>query len=165
MKKLQLRNAAAVLLCLTALLWMSASYPAYAGGNYVEGEALVVLKNRLGTLNAASLSGAAGKSYIQGVAASAGAEAVTTYSALSLADGEIFIHVRSATKSTEELITELKKNPDVISASPNYVGRVLAAPNDPRLGELWGMRAIGARRSSTPSWPCAGVLPQAAQAA
>jgi len=118
-----------------AIFCTPAISPAHAADNYAEGEALVTIKNKIGTLSAKSLSSTEAKNYIAGVAASASAEAVTTYSELSAAGGEIFILVRSGTKSTEELIAELKKNPDVVSASPNYI--MYAAekkiPND----KLW----------------------------
>jgi subtilisin family serine protease len=55
--------------------------------------------------------------------------------------------MKSAEKSTEELIAELEKNPAVENASPNH--RVYAldtTPNDPRYldGGLWGLRKIRA---------------------
>ena len=146
MKKSWLRCAAKFLMFL-AVLQMVAVLPAHAGAgpNYIEGEALVVLRNGVGQLNAASLSSAAARGgFIARAAASASAEAVHIYPELSAVSGEIFILVRSRTKSTKELIAELEKNPDVVSASPNYRIYALRIPNDPRWECLWGMRKIRA---------------------
>ena len=123
--------------------------PLYAADKYVEGEALVVLRNGIGTLNAASISSAAGKSYVNSVAASAEAEVPVVYDALSAARGKFLVLMRSETKSTKELIAELEKNPNVLNASPNYRVRTLSRviePNDPlyKDGSLWGLKRIRA---------------------
>lgn len=68
-------------------------------------------------------------------------------------------HLRSAGgESTEEFIARLRKNPRVVSATPNYIMRLSSAarsepagageaeaavPNDPRYGEQWGLERIG----------------------
>jgi subtilisin family serine protease len=116
---------------------------------YAPGEAIVVLKNQIGQLSAAALSDASGKRYVASAAASVEAKAVTTYASLSEAQGSIFVLMRSETKSTEELLAELKKNPDVLCASPNYRVRALREPNDPSYlnGELWGMKSIHANQA------------------
>jgi subtilisin family serine protease len=111
---------------------------------YAPGEALVMLKNRVGQLSASALSSAAAERYISGVAMNVGAKAVTTYASLSEAQDGIFVLIRSETKSTEELVAELKNNPDVASVSPNYRVRAAKDPNDPQYGELWGMKSIKA---------------------
>jgi subtilisin family serine protease len=117
--------------------------------NYVPGEAIVVLKNRIGQLSAAVLSSAAGERYVASVAAGVEGKAVTTYESLSEAQDGIFVLIRSETKSTEALLAELKKNPDVACASPNYRIRAARDPNDPQYGNgnLWGMRSIKANEA------------------
>ena len=52
--------------------------------------------------------------------------------------------LRSTEKTTEELLAELRKNPAVLSASPNYIIRSSRTPNDPYYtgGQQWGMTAI-----------------------
>ncbi|HEV2914291.1 MAG TPA: FG-GAP-like repeat-containing protein [Pyrinomonadaceae bacterium] len=45
-----------------------------------------------------------------------------------------------AAKDTLEAIAALKARPDVLYAEPNYVRRKLTTPNDPRFGEMWGLR-------------------------
>ena len=143
MKKSWLRKLTKFILFLA--LCTPAISLAHAANNYAEGEALVVLKNNVGTLSTASLSSAAAMNYIAEVATSASAEAVTTYSELSAACGEIYVLVRSGTKSTEELIAELKKNPNVESASPNYIMFAAATrPNDTLWGNMWNMEMIRA---------------------
>ncbi|MDR2179283.1 MAG: S8 family serine peptidase [Synergistaceae bacterium] len=103
-----------------------------------------MFKNQIGPLNAASLSSTAGERYVSSLTSSVGAKTVTTYMSLSEAQGSIFTLVRSETKSAEELVAELEKNPNVICASPNYRVRALREPNDPRYGEQWGMKSIKA---------------------
>ena len=71
---------------------------------HASGEALVVLKNRIGQLSASALSSAAAERYISGTAMSVVAKAVTTYPSLSAAQGGIFVLIRSETKSTEDLL-------------------------------------------------------------
>ena len=85
----------------------------------------------------------------------AGAEVAETYEALSEAEGKSFVLIRSQTKTTQELIDELKQNPDVISVSPNYKVRrkpqsftpsenISVFPNDPSADLCWGLKAIRA---------------------
>ena len=42
-----------------------------------------------------------------------------------------------------EVLSEIRAMPDVDYAEPDYVIRGLAIPNDPRFGELWGLRNLG----------------------
>jgi thermitase len=113
-------------------------------GNYVPGEAIVVLKNKTGGLSAASLEASASSGHVAQVAASAGASATKTFSALSASSGSVFAVFKSEAKTTEQLVAELKANPDVIAVSPNYVVHALGDPSDYSPGYLWGMTAIGA---------------------
>ncbi|GHT00536.1 hypothetical protein AGMMS50276_26560 [Synergistales bacterium] len=130
-----------------------------AKAEYVEGEALVVLRNATGyKLTKSALSTGVGASYVQSAASAAGAKPAATYHSLSESANEIFVHMKSDTKTTAELLAELEKNPDVISAAPNYLKRVALTPNDPAyngrfightlenptLEDLWGLKKIGA---------------------
>ncbi|MDR1977805.1 MAG: Ig-like domain-containing protein, partial [Synergistaceae bacterium] len=117
---------------------------------YVEGEALVLLRSNTprGTLSVRSVESGVSRSYANNVAASVGARAETTYGALSAQSGKIFALVKSETKTTEELIRDLEKNPDVISAAPNYIVRAMETrPNDPSYTALWGMEKINAPKA------------------
>jgi subtilisin family serine protease len=113
---------------------------------YAPGEVLVVLKHKADGTGARSLSRAASESFAREVAHSVGAKAARTYAALSTVGDGVFALLKSDTKSAEELLADLKDNPDVISASPNYIKYALSAPNDPYYqdGTLWGMDRINA---------------------
>ncbi|MDR1049273.1 MAG: hypothetical protein LBL51_05910, partial [Synergistaceae bacterium] len=114
---------------------------------YVEGEVLVLLKNNTleRKLTARSVERGGGRSYANSVAAKAGARAERTYGALSAQAGEIFVLVKSDVKTTEELIAQLEKDPNVISAAPNYIFYGAdKVPNDPDYSALWGMTKVNA---------------------
>jgi serine protease len=51
------------------------------------------------------------------------------------------IHSRS--KSTEALISQLRANPNIIYAEPNYILQRDTVPNDPRFSELYGLLNTG----------------------
>ncbi len=110
---------------------------------YAEGEVLAVFRVPEGvSISAASVSVAETVSNI-------GASVAETYETLSEIDGKIFALVRSSTKSTEQLIAELKARPDVITASPNYYAQrqsfsAAKVPNDPSADSCWGLEAIHA---------------------
>lgn len=42
--------------------------------------------------------------------------------------------------SIKEAIEDFKQDPDVLHAQPNYIYHTLATPNDPRYGQLWGLK-------------------------
>ncbi|MDR1621932.1 MAG: S8 family serine peptidase, partial [Synergistaceae bacterium] len=114
---------------------------------YVEGEVLVLLKNNTleKKLTARSVESGGGKIYASGVAAKAGAKLEATYGALSAQSGKIFAMMKSDVKTTEELIAELEKDPNVLSAAPNYIVYAMdTEPNDPSYSALWGMPKINA---------------------
>lgn len=134
MKKISPKN-----LLLLILLTLATACPALASEQYIPGEALVVIKDPAAARSARSAGGRAAT-----LATSVRAQAETTYTALSEADGKIYALIRSDTQSTEELIESLKQDPNVLAASPNWIIRAQAKPNDPRYTELWGMTAIGA---------------------
>ncbi|MDR1472231.1 MAG: S8 family serine peptidase [Synergistaceae bacterium] len=135
-------SAAALMLAVFVL----ASRAASANPIYREGEVIVVLKGDSSRLIAAS-AGDQPVGCVKRVASSVGANVSRTYSALSQSGDGIFAHLTSGAKTTEEMMDELREDPDVIAVSPNYIRRALVTPNDPEYGELWGMNKIGAPRA------------------
>ena len=112
---------------------------------YVEGQALVVLRGGVSRVTAASVSHGGARNRLNHMAASAQAQVLSTYPALSEASGrEVFALVASDRKTTEELVRELEKNPNVLAVSPNYRVYPLKSPDDPQYvdGSLWGMKKI-----------------------
>lgn len=102
------------------------------GAEYVEGEVLVQLSHGASTMSA------------QGFAASRGMTAARRFEALSSAKGKDVMHLRSDSKSTARMIQELSADPRVEIVEPNYIRRASETlPNDPRFGELWGLRNTG----------------------
>ena len=110
---------------------------------YAQGEALAVFRVPEG-VSVSAACGSAAES-----AGEIGASVAETYEALSEIEGKIFVLVHSPSKSTEQLISELKERPDVITASPNYYAKrqsfsASAFPNDPSADLCWGLKAINA---------------------
>jgi subtilisin family serine protease len=115
-----------------------------AGAEYVEGEAIVLLRNPGGAkLANVGMSGAV-QSYAARVAATNGGKVLKTYGALSEAADSVFAHIKSDNESTEELLSRLKSDSNVLSAMPNYIGHLMKTPNDPEYDKLWGIKAINA---------------------
>ncbi len=110
---------------------------------YAEGEALAVFRVPEGvSVSAAGVNVAESAGEI-------GASVAETYETLSEIEGKIFVLVRSSSKTTEQLISDLKKRPDVITASPNYYAKrqsfsASEFPNDPSADLCWGLKAINA---------------------
>lgn len=122
------------------------SLPAYSA-DYVPGDVLVVLKpseseskltaSSLGTMGRESLRTAS-------FAASSGAWVKEVYSAVSQAGNNVYALMHSEAKSPEQLAQELLQNPEVIAASPNYIFRTAATPNDSYISDCWGLNFINA---------------------
>lgn len=47
------------------------------------------------------------------------------------------------TLNIQEAIEDFKQDPDVLYAQPNYKYHAFATPNDPRYGQLWGLKNTG----------------------
>ncbi|MDR1740322.1 MAG: S8 family serine peptidase [Synergistaceae bacterium] len=142
------RPLAALLATVAVFLFLASAFSEAEAARYVEGEALVVLRNSTGgALSASSLSGGAGAGYVRRVAEAAGAEAVRTYSAVSEVRNKVIVHMKSSTQTTEELIDALYEDPDVLSAMPNYIRKTFKEPDDPDYSQLWGMKAIRAEEA------------------
>lgn len=110
---------------------------------YAEGEALAVFRVPEGvSVSAAGVS-------VSDAVSEVDASVAETYETLSEIEGKIFVLVRSSSKTTEQLISELKSRPDVITASPNYYAHTQSVnasvmPNDPSADLCWGLKAINA---------------------
>ena len=52
--------------------------------------------------------------------------------------------VHSRSKSTDALISSLRRHPKVIYAEPNYIVHAILTPNDPSFSQLYGMTKISA---------------------
>ncbi|MDI9369303.1 MAG: S8 family serine peptidase [Synergistaceae bacterium] len=129
-------------------------------GEHVDGEVMVLLEAPAAAVYA---TGAALEAALissgQSVAESIGATAVQTYSAIAADNGRNIVYMKSEGKSTEELLTALSGKPGVVGAAPNYIMRALdTTPNDPRYGELWGMKAINAPNAWDTSTGKASVI-------
>ena len=131
---------------------------------YVEGEAIVLMRGTSSALSsaksaaarvgmnarAASVASKSGGSVIQlfspieggaakGAAGTSGANAKAASAGTLVA-----AHLRAAEgESTEDFIARLKKDPNVVSATPNYIMRSQAVktPNDPLWARQWGPSA------------------------
>ena len=131
------------MLCLLVLL---VCVPAY-GADYVPGDVLVVLKPSESetALKASSLSSMGRESLrTASFAASSGAWVKEVYPAVSQAGNSVYALMHSETKSPEELTHELLQNPEVLAASPNYIFRAAAVPNDTYISSCWGLSFINA---------------------
>ncbi|HEX7503377.1 MAG TPA: S8 family serine peptidase [Acidobacteriota bacterium] len=69
-----------------------------------------------------------------------------------------FLLMRSATRSTPELLAALRANPAVEAASPNYRRHLLRQPDDPKFAQLWGMSKIAAPQAWELSVGSPGVV-------
>ena len=116
------------------------------GENYREGEALVVLKGMPsggGVRTQASLQASAAR-VAESAASFAGARVATLHGYMTPTSDKVFALIESDAKTTEELIGELKANPNVLAASPNYIVRALENPPGYVESRQWGLAAINA---------------------
>ena len=149
-----------ILLVLFALLLFASSTFAN-NDDYVEGEAIVIIND---SYTYAPKEPYALNSYSEAIvfmaesfAESSGLVFMGAYSGISSVSGTHIVHLKSETKSTEELLQELAGNLDVKSVQPNYIRRPfivsggkasissqsIVTPNDPDYANLWGMDNIG----------------------
>ncbi|MBQ8692633.1 MAG: S8 family serine peptidase [Synergistaceae bacterium] len=115
-----------------------------------DGDVLVIFKGEEGErVTAASLKGV-GRDALRAasIASENGAWVKGIYNNLSQAGNGVFALIHSDILSADELVSELLERPDVIAASPNYIVRAAAVPNDTATPSnntgLWGLNAIGA---------------------
>jgi subtilisin family serine protease len=128
----RLRNGSLAGLC----AWLIASYAGMAAHpDYVEGEAIVVFKNSSTVASARQTT------------ARHSMELAKHFDWLSEKRNRVHGLVRSKAKSTVDLIAELKADPEVEYAEPNYLRHVSVAvastPNDTSFTNLWGLNNTG----------------------
>ena len=128
------------------MICLLASSPSYSESEYKKGDVLVVLKPGISQVTVSSLTGMGGVDSLRlaSIASSSGAYVVNSYKNLSEKSNTVFALVHSDIKSSEKLAKELLNNPEVLAASPNYIARISATPNDPRYSEQWGLKYINA---------------------
>jgi len=66
-----------------------------------------------------------------------------SFQALSKASGHMFAVIRSQSLSTEALLMELRSDPGVEYAEPNYIYYPNYIPNDPKFDQLWAQENMG----------------------
>ncbi|MCL1875441.1 MAG: S8 family serine peptidase [Synergistaceae bacterium] len=153
-------------LFISILLLLLCAFSAFAHNNeYVEGEVIVVIDDSYSSAKSALAFSAYSEelnSMALSFAESVGLVSLGTFPEISRVSGGNMVHLKSETKSTEELLQELIDNPNVKSIQPNYIRRPFIAskamvgdrefsdssenaiyPNDPLFEELWGMMNIG----------------------
>ncbi len=135
-------NARALLLSLMALLLCSAACAA----DYAENEVLVLIRDS--NMARTAMSASARKSSAAKAAALAtniGAVSRGSYPDLTAGSGRSIVLMSSPAKAAEELIAELKDNPDVIGVAKNYKRKALGkAPNDALWDKQWGPKRVKA---------------------
>lgn len=112
-------------------------------GEYVDGDVIVVLKPKnedQATLSAVSVA--------ETFATLADAQVKETYENISDSNRGVFTLIHSDTKNAEEFAEELKNNPEVLAASPNYIVELAELPNESEnlftQENCWGFFAIDA---------------------
>lgn len=100
---------------------------------YVEGEALVIFKPGTTAPDAAL---ATARHHLT---------SVRTFDSISRDRQREHVHVRSNTQSTAELLAELRLDPEVELAEPNYLRYFdsMPVPNDPGFSNQWALRNTG----------------------
>lgn len=123
-----------LLILTTALSWPAAAEAA----EYVEGEVIVTFKAT--ATEAAMTSALKEKSMV----------VARKFQRLSDRRRKPTRLVRKQTgQTTADMINQLKADPAVESAEPNYLRRVSAAPDDTRFPELWALRNTGQSANGT----------------
>ncbi len=133
----------AVFLFMSLIISPSFAYDA------IPGDVIVVLRNTSGVRisSANSAMSVENLSAVKSFAQSANVNVVKTYDALSEVSNNIFMLVHSDKKNENDLLREIRQNPNVVAASLNRVIHLCAderIPNDPEYYRLWGMEAINA---------------------
>ncbi|MDD8013909.1 MAG: S8 family serine peptidase [Acidobacteriota bacterium] len=115
----------------------SAATPGVGGSSaqYAEGEVLV--KFSAGTTPSAAAL----------LAAEMEMEEVGEFRLLSESHRRPCVLLRSARRSTMELLAALRNRPEVEASSPNYRRRLQRLPNDPKYSKQWGMAKIKAAQA------------------
>ncbi|MCL2146957.1 MAG: S8 family serine peptidase [Synergistaceae bacterium] len=130
---------------------LSAGCSLAALAEFNEGEVLVVLKAPAGAFSAMSDSSYAMalESQVESFAHMKSMSVVHSYAALSQSSGLSIAFLRDAGKTTAQLIEELRDDPEVLSASPNYKRTLCDDPmqtyaltNDAQINRQYGLSRI-----------------------
>ncbi|MDD5567370.1 MAG: S8 family serine peptidase [Patescibacteria group bacterium] len=105
---------------------------AKAEENFVEGEVLVKFKKSEVDLNQP-----------QGIASAAALADARELSEKTQLKEQNVLLLKSKVKNTAQLIDELKADPTVEYAEPNYIEHIFTTPNDTSFGQLWGLHNTG----------------------
>jgi subtilisin family serine protease len=139
-----------IFLFVLSILLLTASF-VYADSEYIEGEVIVVLRDNATVSPTNKLQkqseriADATNIYVKNIAGDAGASPAKTYQALSRSGHGIVALLKSESKTTDELIADLRDNPDVISVSPNRnIYAMSTIPDDEKFDSLWGLEMINA---------------------
>ena len=125
------------------ILTLAFSFTASAKDDVIPGDVIVLMKAPSVSTNS-TFGIMAEKARVSQVAVKSGAKVKKNYTALSKAAGKSFALLHSDTQSAEKLLKELKKNPDVLGVSLNYVVHAFDQPDDEYYSKLWGPHAISA---------------------
>ena len=120
-------------LIVVGLVLATSARAALPAADYVEGEVLV----RFAATESLATA--------QEIAARHGVTLARHFGWLSAHEGQVIGLLRSTTQSTAGLLAELKSEPAIVFAEPNYLRWTtdLRTPNDPRFGQLWGLQNAG----------------------
>ncbi|MFA7620896.1 MAG: S8 family serine peptidase, partial [Aminobacteriaceae bacterium] len=103
---------------------------------FVRGDVLVVMDAPGGASDVEALSGQ--------VAEATGSKVIRSYEAIADATGKYIFQLKSAEKSVDDLLAEVRTMPGVRGATPNYIVKILGTPDDPELPSSWGIEHINA---------------------
>lgn len=145
------KSIAAITLIIFTVIFSSGAADAKVS-EYAEGEVLVTLSGSY-SINRFNLNDSASqtKSVAQRMKAVApvGTEMVSSYNEISAGSGRTMAHLKSAVKTTDELIKSISAKSGVLGVFPNYMRYASAAPNDYlyTLDEVfrWGYDAANAQ--------------------
>lgn len=126
-------KASGLLVVLAILGVATGAVAAVPGANYVEGEALVRFR------------ASEAKASVVSTALRHGAELTRHFGELSAHEGRVIGLIHSPTLSTKALLVELRADPTVEFAEPNYLRHfsVMRPPNDPKFAQLWALKNTG----------------------
>lgn len=122
------------------ILVLMSALPLWASDEYSDGDVIVVLRSSSGGVTASSVSASASEF----AASFTGVSVSEVYPSLSESDGGVFMMIHSESGDALELSEQLRKDPRVIAASPNYSVYAAVVPNDTYYGDCWGMDQINA---------------------
>lgn len=85
---------------------------------------------------------------VQKISMSSLAGSLRAYVKNTIPDLNLVVVKRAAFETRQSVIQEISQNPNVQYVEPNYIYRINKTPNDPMLGQLWGMSNTGAQDAS-----------------